>query len=213
MPNVKFIDLEALKAYDEHIKTGFLNVTTAVAGKVDKVEGMGLSHNDLTDDMVQTINNISGGEITLDYEKLINKPTDATTTKSGFMSSTDKTKLDGIDATIDRAIVAKGYATETYVSTAITNAVANGLKFETVDALPTKNISDSTIYLVPATDSVEGNVKDEYLHLTAGWEKIGSTSVDLTEYAKTAYVDNAITSALQVATTADIDALFAVASE
>ena len=36
-----------------------------------------------------------------DYDKLINKPSNATTSVAGFMSSTDKTKLDGIESGAD----------------------------------------------------------------------------------------------------------------
>lgn len=105
----------------------------AIAGKVDKVEGKGLSTNDFTDALLTKLNGIeaganaytlpaatssalggvkvganlavdSNGEISGNYSA-------ATTSANGLMSSTDKTKLDGIAAgatavTVDSSITA-----------------------------------------------------------------------------------------------------------
>jgi phage gp45-like len=103
----------------------------AIAGKVDKVEGKGLSTNDFTDALLTKLNGIeaganaytlpaatssalggvkvganlavdSNGEISGNYSA-------ATTSANGLMSSTDKAKLDGIEAgataiTVDSAM-------------------------------------------------------------------------------------------------------------
>ena len=103
----------------------------AIAGKVDKVEGKGLSTNDFTDTLLTKLNGIeaganaytlpaattsalggvkvganlavdSNGEISGNYSA-------ATTSANGLMSSTDKAKLDGIEAgataiTVDSAM-------------------------------------------------------------------------------------------------------------
>lgn len=42
--------------------------------KVDKMEGMGLSHNDLTDELVTKINNAGDSSFTGNYNDLTNKP-------------------------------------------------------------------------------------------------------------------------------------------
>lgn len=73
----------------------------------------------------------------------------------------------------------------------------NQFEYEAVDELPTASAETmDKIYLVPSTDAKEGNVKDEYItirtsagdgnneHVEYRWEKIGSTDVDLSEYAK-----------------------------
>ena len=73
---------------------------------------------------------------------------------------------------------------ETYSKTEVDNiitAVKNS-RFEVVSALPTTDIKTNVIYLVPAASSQTNNVKDEYIYLNNAWEKIGSTSVDLTNY-------------------------------
>lgn len=57
--------------------------------------------------------------------------------------------------------------------------------FVYVDTLPTENIKTNVIYLVPAEDPGDDDIKDEYLNLdgtSAGWERIGSTKIDLTQY-------------------------------
>lgn len=52
-----------------------------------------------------------------------------------------------------------------------------------VNALPVTGLPN-TVYLVPSAKSADLNVKDEYLWLDGAWEQIGSTAVDLTDYAR-----------------------------
>ena len=48
--------------------------------------------------------------------------------------------------------------------------------------------STEVIYLVPAADSKDSNVKDEYIYVNGEFEKIGSTAVSLAGYATEAFV-------------------------
>ena len=60
-----------------------------------------------------------------------------------------------------------------------------GMVIISVQELPTVNIRRDAIYLVPSETSKRKNVKDEYINLdgtTEGWELIGSTAIDLTDY-------------------------------
>lgn len=70
--------------------------------------------------------------------------------------------------------------------------------FKVVDSLPTAPASgdENKMHLVLSSSSEEGNTYDEYLWANNSWEKIGSfrPSVDLSDYAKTSYVDSQITS-------------------
>lgn len=61
-------------------------------------------------------------------------------------------------------------------------------KFEikVVTALPTSNISTSTIYLKQSTTSGSNNIYDEYLYVNSKWEVIGTTVADLSNYSKKA---------------------------
>ena len=57
------------------------------------------------------------------------------------------------------------------------------LKIKSVSALPQTGES-GVIYLVPASETSDKNLKDEYLWLDGKWELIGSTAVDLSGYVK-----------------------------
>lgn len=62
------------------------------------------------------------------------------------------------------------------------NTIKTGL-FKNVDVLPETG-EPYLIYLVPSEKSEEQNVKDEYIWLSENWELIGSTKIDLGDYAK-----------------------------
>ena len=63
---------------------------------------------------------------------------------------------------------------------------AGVVKFIPVAELPTENIDESAIYLVPYNAAQNNNTFDEYVYIDERWEKIGSASVeiDLDEYVK-----------------------------
>ena len=64
-----------------------------------------------------------------------------------------------------------------------------GIKIEVVNALP--NTGDSKIiYLINNGSSEEQNIYDEYVYVNNTWEHIGTTKVDLSNYATKEYVDN-----------------------
>lgn len=74
--------------------------------------------------------------------------------------------------------------TETYSKSEV-NELVNGItsmNVQVVSALPTENISTTTIYLLAKTTSETNNVYDEYLYVNNTWEKIGDTSINLTNY-------------------------------
>lgn len=84
-------------------------------------------------------------------------------------------------------------ATQSYVSTSISNAVGKITSFEykIVSSLPsTSEGKKGVIYLVAHSGSTTNNVYDEYIFLpaeastAARYEKIGTTDIDLTPYAK-----------------------------
>ena len=53
---------------------------------------------------------------------------------------------------------------------------------QVVSTLPIENISETTIYLVAVHDVDENNYYEEYLYINNGWEMIGTTKIDLSEY-------------------------------
>ena len=72
------------------------------------------------------------------------------------------------------------------------------ISFIPVTELPTEDIVENAIYLVPAVDGAEPNLFDEYIYTNGVWEKLGSAavSVDLSEYVKktdyASYSDNGV---------------------
>jgi len=97
--------------------------------------------------------------------------------------------------------------TETYSATEIDALIAAIKQFQYVSVTTLPTASESTvgkIYLVPASDPQQQNIKDEYITLTTveegttfyNWEKIGSTSIDLSNYYTKNQTDAAINTAL-----------------
>ncbi len=60
---------------------------------------------------------------------------------------------------------------------------------EVVQTLPVSDISETTIYLVPASDPEQGNYYEEYIYVNNAWELVGTTAVDLSQYYTSAQVD------------------------
>ena len=61
------------------------------------------------------------------------------------------------------------------------------INFEVVQTLPTQDISTSTIYLVPKQTAQTDNIYDEYINTdgtSQGWELIGTTEIDLSNYVQ-----------------------------
>ena len=55
------------------------------------------------------------------------------------------------------------------------------LEIEIVDELPETG-QEGILYLVPAEDSDEGNLYEEYVWVNDAWEQVGSASIDLSAY-------------------------------
>ena len=114
-----------------------------------------------------------------------------------------KTNSDNVTALqsgkADKSTTLAGYGiTDAYTSeqtdSAIATAVANAdhLKREIVESLPEIELADeNTIYMVGTGAGTEDSVYEEYMLINGGFEKIGSSEVDLTNYALKTYVDQA----------------------
>lgn len=74
------------------------------------------------------------------------------------------------------------------------------MKKSVVESLPTENIDENTIYLVPNTEQETGNVYDEYMYINNTWEHIGSTKTDLSDYYTKEEVDEKIDGSSKVIT-------------
>ena len=142
---------------------------------------------------VQSVNGKSG-VVVLDAEDVgalpdstdIPSKTSDLTNDSGFITNT-------VNNLANYYIKSETY-TQNEVDALIT-AVKNG-RFIYVSTLPTTDIDTKAIYLVPKASPEASNIKDEYINTngtTAGWEKIGDTQMDLSDYI----TETELTTALQ----------------
>jgi len=71
-----------------------------------------------------------------------------------------------------------------------------------VDSLPVSEISTTTIYLLRNSEDETGNLYDEYIY-TNDWEKLGTQTVDLSDYPTTEDMNAAIDEAINSITNGD----------
>ena len=184
------------------IDTKFADNTTALDGKVDKVTGKGLSTNDYTTTEKNKLKGIANGAQVNKIESI---------SVNGTVIAPDTTKKVNITTlTSGTRSLSNYYLKEnTYSKTEIDNIV-NALKtsrFKIVSALPTENIETNVVYLVPKANATTTNAKEEYVNLdgtTKGWELIGSTDIDLSDYITTQILAEALK---KYTTTTDLNTL------
>lgn len=95
-----------------------------------------------------------------------------------------------ITAAVDNLI---NYYTKTEVNDLIGQVTT--ISFEVVDVLPQTGEANK-IYLIPSTEGQPQNGYDEYIYVNESWEKIGSTDIDLSQYATKEYVNQQISTAV-----------------
>ena len=86
----------------------------------------------------------------------------ATSARNGLMSKEDKATFDAISTT---------YATKSEVS------LIPRFNISVVDALPTQDISTTTIYLVRNTETNSDCLYEEFIYVNNAWESLGPASV------------------------------------
>lgn len=107
----------------------------------------------------------------------------------------------GADSTLQNAINTVAGNLSTLSNNVYTKAQVDYLineipKFdiEIVQSLPTQDISETTIYLLPLQDGEVGNGYEEYIYINNNWELIGTTNIDLSDYYTKEEVDELIES-------------------
>lgn len=161
------------------------SVTADLADKVDKVAGKGLSTNDYTNtdkSIVDGVTSALAGKA--DVSSVPTKTSDLTN-DSGFITNLVNNLLNYY------------LKSETYSKTEVDSLLQaiTTLDIQAVAQLPTTDISTTTIYLVPKQSLSSQDVKDEYINLdgtTAGWELIGNTQIDLSNYVTTSDLTTAL---------------------
>ena len=124
-------------------------------------------------------------------------PIDAYTKQEADDKFALKTEIQGfITNTVDDLV---NYYTksETYTKTEVNNLIGqiSSISFEVVDSLPPTGETNK-IYLVPKTPGQSQDGYNEYVYVGSGWERIGSTDIDLNQYATIDYVTSSISTAV-----------------
>lgn len=201
--------------------TASKNYTDSIgSNKVDKVTGKGLSTEDFTTadktklgdlSEIKSVGsglslNASTGELTatgggtadaVAWENVTGKPT----------TFYDDTALQGAVTQIQTDLANYYLKSDTYSKTEIDNQLSAIPKFaiSAVSALPTTDISNTTVYLVN-DQSDTNNIYTEYIYVNNAWEKLGTATIDLTNYVTTTALNTALA---DYTTTADLTTLLA----
>lgn len=183
----KYLNLQGLTTYDEKIKE---KITTDDAATLQSAKEYADSLADNYDPAgtAQTkVDELANGQVATnksDIATLKSGKADKSTTLSGYGITDAYTKAQ----------------TDSAISTAVANA--DHLKREIVSVLPEVEEADEhTIYMVGTGAGSEDSVYEEYMLINGGFEKVGSSEVDLTNYALKSYVDSAKTEAINTAGT------------
>lgn len=157
-------------------------------GKVDKEAGKGLSANDYTDADKSKLGGIATGAQVNVIEKVkVNGIEQGVTEKAvDIIVPTKLSELTNDESFIDNTVsnLTNYYLkTETYSKTEVNELVGQiaTIQISVVDSLPSTGKSN-IIYLVAKGKSEDQNVYDEYLYTGKAFEKIGDTTIDLSNY-------------------------------
>ena len=168
------------------------NLTGADLGLVDAEDGKGLSANDYTDADKNKLSGIASGaqeniieNITVNgVAQVINNKTVALTIMTNAVDD----------------LVNYYKKSETYTQSEVNALISAIPKFgiKVVDTLPTTDISNSTVYLLRTSETETGNLYTEYIYaeITTGtyqWEKLGTQTLDLSDYVTTNELNVALT--------------------
>lgn len=128
------------------------------------------------------------------------------TIHSKFVSAKDPVAVEDIDtiyeSTSNRVEIVNADSTNTtyptakavhdFVTAALENIEGMSLEIASLGLDAVVNPSSSTIYLLPRIEAENYNSYDEYIYVN-GWEKIGSTDIDLTGYVTEDVLANILT--------------------
>lgn len=183
----KFLNLQGLTTYDEKIKE-LIDTKDASILQQSKAYSDSLGENYDPAGTAQTkVDALEKGQVTTnknDIATLKSGKADKSTTLSGYGITDAYTKTE----------------TDSAIQTAVANA--DHLKRVVVDVLPEVGDADEhTIYMVGTGDGSEDSAYEEYMLINGGFEKIGTSAVDLTDYAQKSYVDAAKSEAISTADT------------
>ena len=209
--------LATTKAVVDYVATqiGELDVS-ALAGRVDTLETeMDTAQGDITTikGQITTINGEGEGSI---KKALSDAKAYTDTIASGKANAEHTHTIDDVtdlqtalDGKANKSTTLAGYGigdayTKDQTDSAIAAAVAAAphLKRSIVEDLPDAGSADqNTIYMVGTGAGSEDSAYEEYMLINGAFERIGTSDVDLTNYAQKTYVDTAKQEAISTAAT------------
>ena len=164
MATYKYFSYDNFFFFFQKLKLKFQAITTQLNNKVDKVEGKGLSTNDLTDELKTKILNAGDSTFTGDYDDLTDKPSINNVTLSGNKTLTEL----GIQP-------AGQYLTSTDIADMVTTS-------DIADMVTTSDIAD----MVTTSDIANMVETDDIANF------ITMSDVTALDYATETYVDTAV---------------------
>ena len=209
--------LATTKAVVDYVATqiGELDVS-ALAGRVSTLEGeMDEAQGDITtiEGQITTINGEGEGSI----KKALSDAKAYTDSVASGKADVDHTHdiddVTGLQTALDSkansATTLEGYGiTDAYTKTATDSAIAAAvaaaphLKRTIVEQLPdVEEADENTIYMVGTGAGSEDSAYEEYMLINGAFERIGTSDVDLTNYATKEYADQAEADAISTAAT------------
>ena len=192
------------------LNTFWAGIKTKLNGKVDKVEGKGLSTNDLTNELkaqydeayryvsltdaeknVIVAVKVNGEALVVDESRAVDVTVPTKTsdlendsnyaTTTGIASNYyNKEEIDSQVNTLEESITA---AAAGKIACLAVDSIDVDAKTYTIGA-ETKNAEANVIYLVPKTEAQSNNAKDEWMLINDVFEKVGDTEIDLEPYVK-----------------------------
>lgn len=187
-------------------------IDAALAEKQNKEAGKGLSTEDFTTALKNKLNGLpTYAELTQQIQTAINAAVETEATLRSQAVASERQAREAADTQLQQLInnvsnnlVNYYLKSETYSKDQV-NAIVDNIKqfkYEVAATLPQAGPSTmGIIYLIPAASPKQSDIKDEYLTILDGatykWEKIGQTTIDLSNYPTFAQMNAAISQALQ----------------
>lgn len=174
------------------------DISSLQSSKVDKETGKTLSSNDYTNEEKSKLANLSNYDDTQIQSAIASLQTN----KANVSDIPDVSNF--ITSSVDN-LVNYYKKNETYTQSEVNNLIGaiQQFHYEIVQTLPQTG-ETNILYLVPKSTSETQNVYDEYVYANSGWEKIGDTQIDLSDYVTITMLNNALTN---YTTTTDLTTL------
>lgn len=187
MPDNKYLDLQGLTTYDEKIKQKIATDDASILSQAKSyADGLG-SNYDPAGTAQTKVEELADGQVATNADNIASlqsEKADKATSLAGYGIADAYTKSQ----------------TDSAISTAVANA--DHLKREIVASLPSTSSADEhTIYMVGTGAGSEDSSYTEYMLINGAFERIGTSDVDLTNYATKAYADQAESDAIATAGT------------